>query len=322
MKGFIYKITNRVNGKVYIGQTRFTVEHRFKQHLKNYNIEHRKQPLYKAFAEYGIENFIVEPIEKVDCDKLDEREIYWIAYYDSFKNGYNANRGGQGKLYTWTDNQYEEIRNLYLSGFTSQKIAKMFGVSAYTIIGILKSLEVKIVNNPLAMNAVEREEFIRDYKNGYTLKSLADRYNTDKITVKRFLKKHGVDLRERSHVLQNKECHEKIIDDFLNGMKYKDMEEKYHADSRTIKKILVMNGINIKAYRGLKQTIKGAFCLTDAQCLDAIKMYNDKISVKEIAQKFDIHMCTVYELLKRYHVKCNRYNHSKSVQSLNAISKG
>ena len=64
MNGFIYKITNRVNNKMYIGQTRFTVEHRFKQHIKNFNIEHRSQPLYNAFAKYGIENFEVSVLEE------------------------------------------------------------------------------------------------------------------------------------------------------------------------------------------------------------------------------------------------------------------
>lgn len=173
MKGFIYKITNRVNGKVYIGQTHFTIEHRWKQHQKNFNIEHRKQPLYCAFAKYGIENFDVDKIEEIECDKLDEREIYWIAYYDSFKNGYNATLGGDGKIYTWTDNQYEEIRSLYLSGFTTKKIAELFNVSAYTITGILKSMNVKLRRNPMDMNNYEAQELISNYKTGFTLTTLA-----------------------------------------------------------------------------------------------------------------------------------------------------
>ena len=76
MNGFIYKITNRVNNKMYIGQTRFTVEHRFKQHIKNFNIEHRSQPLYNAFANSGIENFEVSVLEECPIEKLNEREDY------------------------------------------------------------------------------------------------------------------------------------------------------------------------------------------------------------------------------------------------------
>lgn len=316
MNGFIYKITNRVNNKVYIGQTRFTVEHRWKQHIKNFNIEHRSQPLYMAFGKYGIDNFSVETLEECPTDKLNEREIFWIATYDSFKNGYNATLGGtKGCKYFWTDNQYEEIRSMYLSGFTSKKIAEQFGVSPYTIIGILKSMNVKINNKPLDMNKMEREEFIQWYNRGASLKYLASKYGTDKETVKRFLIKHNVDLRDHSKLVDNKDLHNKIIEDFLYGMRYTDMEIKYHADSRTIKKILVINGININSYRGLRQTTKGSFCLTDEQCLELIKDYNDKKSLKYIAKKYKINMSTIYKLLERYHVKSNRYNCSKSVQT-------
>ena len=60
-------------------------------------------------------------------------------------------------------------------------------------------------------------------------------------------------------------------------MRYTDLELKYKSDSRTIKKILVMHGINLSSYRGLRQTVKNAFCLTDEQCLEAIKLYNSDI---------------------------------------------
>lgn len=316
MKGFIYKITNRVNNKVYIGQTHFTIEHRFKQHIKNFNIEHRQQPLYKAFAKYGIENFSVEMVEEVECEKLNEREIYWIAYYDSFNKGYNATLGGDGQLYQWTDSQYEEIKSLYLSGFTIKKVAELFNVSAYTITGILKSLNVKLRRHPMDMNNYEAQELISQYQTGFTLTTLAKRYNTDIETIKRFLISKGVDLRDKSRILNNPSMQNSLIEDFLNGNTYKDLEIKYKADTRTIKRILVINGINIKAYRGLRQTVKGAFCLTDEQCLEVIKDYNDKMLLKDIAKKYNINMSTLYKLLDRYHVKGNRYNHSKSVQVL------
>jgi hypothetical protein len=91
--------------------------------VKNFNIEHRQQPLYCAFAKYGLENFEVTTIEEVNVTQLDEREIYWIAKYDSFNKGYNATIGGSGgRIHYWTDEKYEEIRTLYLSGYTAYKI--------------------------------------------------------------------------------------------------------------------------------------------------------------------------------------------------------
>lgn len=317
MNGFIYKITNKVNNKVYIGQTRYTIESRWRQHLKNYNVEHRKQPLYQAFAKYGIENFEVEQVEEVNVDKLDEREIFWIAKYDSFKNGYNATLGGQeGKIYYWTDSQYEEIRTMYLSGFTVHNIANHYNISDWVISKILKSLNVKLRGNPLAMNAVEKAEFIKMYENGTSLKELAKDYNTDKETVKRFLIKNNVDLRVHSKLVTNEELQKEMINDYIEGMRYTELEKKYFADCRTIKKILVKHGINTDLYKGSKKTKKGPFCLTDEECLEVIKLYNGKTSLKEISKKFNINITTIYNLLERYNVTYRRHNFPKSVRSL------
>ena len=85
MKGIIYKITNKVNGKSYIGQTRYTIEFRWKQH------QHKKDNTYfhNAIHKYGIENFSIEILEKCDIEDLNSREIFYIAKYDTFVNGYN-----------------------------------------------------------------------------------------------------------------------------------------------------------------------------------------------------------------------------------------
>lgn len=75
--GYIYKITNNINGKVYIGQTIKTVEKRFRQHINNSNKPYFSQIiLYKAMNKYGIENFSVEKIEEIDNSLLNEREKY------------------------------------------------------------------------------------------------------------------------------------------------------------------------------------------------------------------------------------------------------
>lgn len=315
MKGFIYKITNRVNNKVYIGQTRFTIEHRFKQHLKNAE-RFDSMPIYKAIRKYGKENFEIESLEEVEFDKLNEREMYWIAYYDSFKNGYNATIGGGGKaLYIWTDSQYEEIKSLYLSGFSLKDLCERFNICNVTMKGILSSLGLKI-RKPLDFNAYELQEFINEYKSGVNLHQFCEKYKVSTETMKQFLRSHGIDIHDRYNIFKDTSVHKDVINDFLNGMSYKDMEKKWHTDTRTIKRILSLHCINIHAPRGLRQTRKGAFCLTDEQCLEVIKLYNSNVKVKNIARRFNINITTLYELFRRYNVKCSRYNHSKSVQSL------
>lgn len=313
IKGYIYKIINRINNKVYIGQTKYTIEHRWNQHLRAYR-EGRQYSLYKAIHKYGLENFSIEQLEEVSVDKLDEREIFWIAKYDSFKNGYNMTIGGQNVHYIWTDNQYEEIKDLYLSGFTAKFIAKRFNVSSDTILKVLKSLNVKLRRNPLDINRVEKDLLINDYKSGYTLSSLAKRLNTDRQTIKRFLIKEGIDVRVHGLILKDTEKQRELIDDFTSGMTLKDIEDKYHADVSTIKRVLSINGIDFRMRRGLKQTARGSFCLTDSECLECIRLYNNGMLMKDLAKKFNINMSTLYSLLDKYHIK-RRYNSSKSVQT-------
>lgn len=57
----------------------------------------KDRKLYRAFNRYGIQNFSIEQIEECDNSLLNEREVYWIKYYDSFNNGYNMTLGGDGR---------------------------------------------------------------------------------------------------------------------------------------------------------------------------------------------------------------------------------
>lgn len=98
----IYKITNDINDKVYIGQTIQTVHKRWKKHLrdsKNGSI----YALHNAIRKYGVEHFHIEQID-IACTKeeLDTKEKYWIAKFNSISpNGYNMVEGG--KVPIWTD---------------------------------------------------------------------------------------------------------------------------------------------------------------------------------------------------------------------------
>lgn len=139
--GYIYKITNKVNNKIYIGQTIKTVEKRFQQHKNNSNKPYFSQiVLYKAFNKYGIDNFICEQIEEVPNELLDEREKYWIEYYDSYFNGYNSTLGGRlVELYNW---DIDDIIEKYLNLKSARKVAEVIGCDHSTIDRILNSNNV------------------------------------------------------------------------------------------------------------------------------------------------------------------------------------
>lgn len=97
MLGVIYKWTNIINNKSYIGAT-IQPEKRYKAHLIASN--NPVYPFHKALNEFGLESFKYEEIENIDESLLDEREKYWISYYDSYKNGYNNSSGGEGHAHS------------------------------------------------------------------------------------------------------------------------------------------------------------------------------------------------------------------------------
>lgn len=91
-KGYIYKITNDINDKVYIGETTRSIETRFSEHCFD---NRSTSKIHKAIAEYGWQHFKIEEIEQVPISKLYEREAYWVKYYNSFYEGYNGTETGQ-----------------------------------------------------------------------------------------------------------------------------------------------------------------------------------------------------------------------------------
>lgn len=93
----IYKFENKTNGKIYIGQS-INIEKRLKEHInnsQNSNTKDYSTKFYRAIRKYGIKDFTFEIIEEVSKEKLNEREAYWVASYNSYKNGYNSNQGGE-----------------------------------------------------------------------------------------------------------------------------------------------------------------------------------------------------------------------------------
>lgn len=90
----IYKITSIASGKVYIGQS-VDCAIRFSDHIKaGLAYMPTSNKLYQAMHKEGVENFLFELLEEVPRDKLNEREVYWIEFYDTKNSGLNVTKGG------------------------------------------------------------------------------------------------------------------------------------------------------------------------------------------------------------------------------------
>ena len=135
----IYKITNTINNKCYIGQTIKTAEERWKEHKTHAFGSHpndQNKTLYKAIRKYGIENFTFEVLQDniETFEQLDKAEIYWIDFYNSFVKGYNETFGGQ-QYHEILPNK--EIIEDYYKTRSARKTALNFGIDHSIVDDIL-----------------------------------------------------------------------------------------------------------------------------------------------------------------------------------------
>ena len=138
----IYKITNLVNGKVYIGQS--TDIHRriivHKSRAFQENDAQRDCHLYRAIRKYGVQNFEFEVVEECPVSELNAKEILYIDMYKSYDEeyGYNMTRGGEGG--------YKQSRpfiiGLWKDGFSVGEIAKEIHGSRNTVKDVLKEYDL------------------------------------------------------------------------------------------------------------------------------------------------------------------------------------
>lgn len=99
--GIIYQVENLITNKKYVGQTTYTLNKRWLQHIReakdaldgkiaSFSLFHR------MIIKYGAENFKPSILEECKDEELDEKEKFWISKMNTFNNGYNSTIGGQG----------------------------------------------------------------------------------------------------------------------------------------------------------------------------------------------------------------------------------
>lgn len=172
----IYIIKNKLNDKVYIGKTSKSIEERFKVHKVDMK-KYKNRKLYKAMNELGVANFYIEKLDETDSfETSSELEIKYIKEYDSYKNGYNGNYGGEGKKLiseeTWNEVlEYVKTKK----DFLISDVNKNFNIDRKTIKDFLNK------NNMTANEFDKYKERVGEHK----YKSIHC-YNKDNVLIKVF----------------------------------------------------------------------------------------------------------------------------------------
>lgn len=168
MFGFIYIITNTVNNKVYVGQTIRSLEERWREHCRTKCHKGELNMLIKkAIQKYGRENFNITELEKCKIEELNEKEVYYINLYNSYKEGYNMTKGGTSgtKPLKLTKEQQESCLELYKLGFSLREIAKEFNVDKATIKHIVELSNLSIrATRTYKLSQEDRISIIEDSK--------------------------------------------------------------------------------------------------------------------------------------------------------------
>lgn len=137
----IYKYENKINHKIYIGQS-VDIKKRIREHRNaafNINNKDYNMVIHKAIRKYGENNFQIDILEECLKEELNDKESYWIKYYDGYKQGYNATEGGdESHIHLGEPVELYDLKGNYVKEYSNAiEAAKALGVTKNTIYGIL-----------------------------------------------------------------------------------------------------------------------------------------------------------------------------------------
>lgn len=229
--GNIYIIKNTVNKKVYIGQTTMTVHERFMTHMKPSAMKvKRNYKLYNAIAKYGRDKFYVETIEEcIPLSKINEKEIRYIAKYDSFNNGYNSTKGGDGRIINLIDNE-EELLSLAQSGVSAKELSERFHVHYATILRTLHKLGFNYYDTDV-------EHLKRLLSQNKSNEEIAKCLRIHVHSVPRTLERHGLNKYNKKISYRDDFDFESLKTDYYNQMSISDICHKYNLTKTTFYRI-------------------------------------------------------------------------------------
>jgi len=258
--GRIYKITNLVNGKVYIGQTIRTLKQRWWAHCCKLSKTHGGCPiLHRAIEKYGKENFKMEEIEQVDPTVLDEREIYWIRFYDSTnrEKGYNLSTGGMSgatREFALTKEQEEEVIKLKLEGKSSEELSRMYGIDKGTVKNIFTRHGLEMPNRKALENKVDQNEFFDYVTEGtHNINDVCKQFKICKTSAYHLFKRLNINpqvLKKKPGTISNAEKNASLlVQKYNEGYNIKQLVKMFSSPKKYVSKVLKTAGVEIKRNR-------------------------------------------------------------------------
>lgn len=209
MNGFIYIIKNTINSKVYIGQTKVSVQTRWKEHLRH--ARYGDQVINRAMRKYGTDKFYIETLEICNLEVIDEREMYYIELYDSTNKskGYNVSIGGNTPRFKRKILPIVELINLYVNDkFSTIQLAKKFNVSIYIINTELKNAGVQLRPRHISSSKyakLSKEDIIKVLSSTTSLRQAAKRLGISTHALKKAFKYHNIEYNSSTSAQHQKQ---------------------------------------------------------------------------------------------------------------------
>ncbi|HSH35485.1 GIY-YIG nuclease family protein [Schnuerera sp.] len=273
----IYKITNLIDGKVYIGQT-VNYNKRKKRHLSSLkNGNHHNEHLQRAFDKHGEDSFKIELIKKCNIEELDKLERYYIKELDACNHdkGYNMMYGGQryrnftkevrlkmseaGKGRKFTDEHKKKIGLAHKGRKLSQEhIIKISATKKKTKIHCGEKNPNALISDSVA------KKIIMDLLANMAVKDIANKYQVSSDVVYNIMHNKSYshimpdvreELKNRTSVLQDEKI-ETAINLYLQGHSQNEISKTLNISRNTLRKELKARNINPQIH--VNQYIKQA----------------------------------------------------------------